>query len=446
MMMANAPDRNMAGWNVVDRRGFLGGAAWLGAGALAAGWAGPAFAAPEPVPAVWRGVHALIGRYVGQKTLPGAAAAVARGTEAAYFLSAGTLARGSVAEVGPDTLYRIYSMTKPITGIAAMMLVEDGRLALDQNIADFIPGFASPRVLTDPAAGLDSRPAQGPITVRHLLTHTAGLGYTIITKGPLRDAYFRLGLTPFAVTRLKLPDQPDVVPAPSLAEFADRLATLPLIADPGTRWSYSVSLDLLGRVIELASGMRFDAFLDARLFRPLGMTSTFFSVPEAELPRLVTNYYLTDRGELPIDGGRTSVFAAPPAFPFGGSGLVSSPRDYDRFLQMLAGEGAIGDVRVMQPDTARRAMSNLLPEGASTAGTNVAGQGFGAGGRVTLAATPAAAGLGSGPGTFGWGGAAATVAFVDRARGVRASGFAQYMPDTRHRFTRELIAAVYEGL
>jgi CubicO group peptidase (beta-lactamase class C family) len=418
----------------LDRRTLLRGGLALGAAA----WRAPAWARAVE----WGPVRDLLDRYVRPQLLPGLAAALARGDDAPDFVAAGTLARDSAVPVGPDTLYRVYSMTKPVTGVAAMLLIEDGRLGLDQNIADFVPGFAAPRVLTDPATSLASRPAAGPITVRHLLTHTAGLGYTIVTKGPLLREYFRLGLTPFAVSRTRLPDLPPFETAPSLAAFADRLATLPLIADPGTRWSYSVSLDLLGRVIEVASGMPFDRFLAERLFDPLGMTSSFFRVPASDLPRLATNYVHLPDGPVPIDGGAQGVFADPPAFPFGGAGLVTSPRDYDRFLRMLAGEGAIGGTRIMAPATARLAMSNLLPAGAETRGTQIAGQGFGAGGRVTLAAVPG----GSGPGTFGWGGAAATVAFVDGVRGVRASGYAQFMPDDRYRWTRELIAAVYGAL
>lgn len=419
----------------LDRRSFLRGAALGSAGLLVPAplWA------REPE---WAPIRQLLEGYVTRGALPGLAAAVGLKGGEAWFFSAGTLARNVKAEVGPDTLYRIYSMTKPITGIATMLLIEDGKLGLDQALADILPAFAKPRVLVDPANSLESRPATRPITIRNLLTHTAGLGYTIALKGPLLGEYYRLGLTPFAVSRAKLPGTPDYQTAPSLEAFADRLARLPLIADPGTRWSYSVSLDLLGRVVEVASGMPFDRFLQTRIFAPLGMTSSFFQVPAAELPRLVTNYFHLPAGELPIDPAANSIFAEPPAFPFGGAGLVMSPRDYDRFLQMLAGEGAVGARRIMKQETARLAMSNLLPLGAETKGTLIDGQGFGAGGRVTIAANT----NGSGVGTFGWGGAAATVAFVDRTRGVRASGYAQFMPDNKLPFTREFIAAVYRSL
>lgn len=416
----------------LDRRLFLGGL--FGAAALSAA---PAFARGAKL----AGVQALLDSYAPVK-LPGVGGAVGFGGAAPTFLAAGALARDSKTPVDADTLWRVYSMTKPITGMAAMILVEEGKLSLDQDIADFIPGFKNPRVLVDPAKDLTSRPAARPITVRNLLTHTAGLGYTIVTKGPLLAEYQRLGLNPAAASRKSLPGFPDVPTAPSLAAFADRLATLPLIADPGAKWSYSVGLDLLGRVIEVASAMPFDRFLQTRIFDPLGMTSTWFQVPASAVPRLSTNYFYVPSGPFPLDPGPESVFQDKPAFPFGGAGLVMSMRDYDRFLLMLMGEGAIGDTRIMKAETARLGMSNLLPAGAETAGSLIDGAGFGAGGRVTLKATPG----GSGAGTFGWGGAAATIAFVDRANQVRAGGYAQFMPDQTMPFTRDFAASVYRSL
>ncbi len=390
----------------------------------------------------WGKIQALFDAYVANDRLPGAVGVVARGTDDASFIVSGNTARSETRAMDADSLFRIYSMTKPITGMGAMMLIEDGKIDLDQNIADFIPGFKNPMVLTDPMKSLDARPSATPITVRNLLTHTAGLGYSIITKGPLLDAYFKNGIVPGQISRKPLPGLPDVKNAPSLAEFADRLATLPLIAEPGTKWSYSVALDLLGRVIEVASGMSFDAFLKTRIFDPLGMTSTYFQVPAAEAARLTTNYGVSPLGKFPIDAGKDSIYLDKPAFPFGGAGLVSSARDYDRFLLMLAGHGAIGRTRIMKKETAKLGMSNLLPVGADTKGTFVEGQGFGAGGRVTIAADA----RGSGIGTYGWGGAAATIAWIDPTRGIRASGYAQFMPDQSMPFTTDFGKAVYASL
>ncbi len=390
----------------------------------------------------WIDIQTMFDAYVADKRIPGAVAAVARGTDDASFLFAGTIARDDMRVMDPDSLFRIYSLTKPVTGMATMLLIEDGKLKLDQDLADILPAFADPQVLIDPANSLDARPAKAPITIRNLLTHTAGLGYNIITKGPLVDEYNRLGLTPGQLSRKPLPGFPPVVTAPSLTEFADRLATLPLVADPGTKWSYSVSLDLLGRVIEVASGMPLDRFLQTRLFDPLGMTSTYFQVPTTEVPRLTTNYGISPIGKFPIDPGKDSIYLDKPPFPFGGAGLVSSARDFDRFQLMLAGYGAVGRTRIMKSETAKLGMSNLLPPGTDTKGTWNEGQGFGAGGRVLIA--PDA--RGSGLGTYGWSGAAGTVAWVDPTRGIRASGYAQFMPDESLSFRVDFGKAVYASL
>jgi CubicO group peptidase (beta-lactamase class C family) len=424
----------------LDRRHFLGGAALLGGMLSSPAWAKQA---ARGISSSWTPIQAMLDATIAKKYVPGVGAAIARGTDQADFLVSGTLAIDSKVAITPDSLWRVYSMTKPVTGIAAMMLIEDGKLKLDQNIADLIPAFANMRVLTDGENSLASRPAAAPITVRNLMTHTAGLGYSIITKGPLLKEYLRLGLTPGAVSRKPLPGIEQGAPtAPSLEEFANRLATLPLIADPNTRWSYSVSLDLLGRVIEVAGGMTFDTFLQKRLFDPLGMTSTYFQVPESEVGRLTTNYAALPFGAFPIDPGTESIFTTKPAFPFGGAGLVSTMRDYDRFLAMLMGEGALGQTRIMKRETARAAMSNLVHPDVKMESW-VKGQGFGAGGRVMIADIGA---NGEGVGTFGWGGAASTIGWADRTRGIRASGWSQIMTQGGQPFTLEFGKTVYASL
>lgn len=423
---------------LMDRRQILAVSGTLAGGLLATpAWAKEAARTTTPT---WAPVRTMLDETVQKKYVPGAGAALARGTDQADFLVAGRLSRDENAPaITPDSLWRVYSMTKPVTGIAAMLLIEDGKLGLDQNIADFIPGFANPTVLVDPDNSLKSRPSMTPITVRHLLTHTAGLGYSIVTKGPLLKEYLRLGLTPGAVSRKPLPGFEAIAPtAPSLEEFANRLATLPLIADPGRKWSYSVSLDLLGRVIEVASGMTFDGFVQKRIFDPLGMTSTYWQVPQSEIGRLTDNHAQTPFGAFLIDPGKDSVYLDKPAFPFGGAGLVSSMRDFDRFLAMLMGEGALGQTRIMKRETALLAMSNLVHP-TTEMGSYVKGQGFGAGGRVTIATDP----QGSGIGTFGWGGAASTIAWVDRTRGLRASGWSQIMTQGEQMFTTGFGRAVY---
>jgi CubicO group peptidase (beta-lactamase class C family) len=415
---------------------------FIGATALAGGWlASPAWA-KRGLATSWSGVQAYLDERVASKYVPGDGGAVARGTDQADFLLSGRIAQSpDAAPVTPDSLWRCYSMTKPITGMAAMLLIEDGKMTLDQNIADFLPAFSNPRVLINPERSLDSRPSQAPVSVRNLMTHTAGLGYAIVTKGPLLKEYLRLGLGAGHVSRAPIPGFDGGAASPAtLAEFADRLATLPLIADPGVKWSYSTGLDLLGRVIEVASGMAFDGFLKTRIFDPLGMTSSFFQVPRSEIGRLATNHGDTPSGTVPIDPAADSVFLD--TFPpYGGSGLVSSMRDYDRFLAMLMGEGALGRTRIMKRETALLGMSNLVHPKTEMQGY-VAGQGFGAGGRVTLVPGP----NGEGVGTFGWGGAASTIGWVDRSRGLRGSGWTQIMTGGADRFTGGFGKAVYASL
>jgi CubicO group peptidase (beta-lactamase class C family) len=423
---------------ILNRRHFLGGSLLAGGLLATPAWAKEA---TRGISSSWTQIQAMLDATIAKKYVPGVGAAIARGTDQADFMTSGSLAFGDTTAITPDTLWRIYSMTKPVTGIAVMMLIEDGKLKMDQNVADLLPAFANPKVLTDPANSLDARPSKAPITIRNLLTHTAGLGYSIITKGPLLDAYVKAGISPGSVSRRELPGISRAPAAPSLEEFANRLGTLPLIADPGVKWSYSVSLDLLGRVIEVVSGMPFDAFLKTRLFDPLGMTSTYFQVPASEVKRLTTNHFALPTGAFPIDLGPDSVFLDKPAFPFGGAGLVSSMRDYDRFLAMLMGEGALGQTRIMGKLAANNAMSNLV--GSDTIMESfVTGQGFGAGGRVTIKSGP----NGEGVGTFGWGGAASTIGWVDRTRKIRASGWSQIMTQGGQPFTTEFGKTVYASL
>lgn len=420
-----------------SRRGLLRGGALLGAGAALGGWSIGGLAHERDI---WTNVAALADKYVDARKLANMVATLGWGQQEPTTIARGNLAIGLDAPAGPDSLYRIYSMTKPITGMAVMQLIDDGELGLDQPLAEILPKFARMQVQkTYDGSITDLEPAARPITLRHLLTHTAGLGYSVVQKGPIKDAYVDAGVIPGQVTKLPLAQalfgRGETVR--SLETFADRLAELPLIAQPGSRWSYSVATDLLGRVVEVASGLPFDAFLKERFFYPLGMYSTFFRVPANEVGRLTTNYGVVNGFPVPIDPARQSIYLDEPAFPFGGAGLVSSPRDYDRFLQMLVGYGAADGTRVMGELAVRVGTSNLLPDTVSTEGTFTGGAGFGAGGRV---------GLGDQAGTYGWGGAAGTVAFVDMRRGLRANLMTQYMPSEAYPVHSEFPAAVLADL
>jgi CubicO group peptidase (beta-lactamase class C family) len=419
---------------MISRRSMLRGSAFLGAGIAASAalprWAYASSAAEAQFPNVTR----LASDYVGSGKLANIVAAIGYGSSPAMEISRGNLALDSAKPADVDSLFRIYSMTKPVTGMAAMMLIDEGRLRLDQPIADLMPKYAKMQVQVTPDGSItELKPAQTQITVRHLLTHTAGLGYSIIQKGPLKDAYDQAGLIPGQVSHLPIPGIFAGKTLPSLAQFADKLAEMPLVYEPGTRWSYSVGLDLLGRVIEIASGKPFDAFLQERIFGPCAMTSTGFRVPANEVGRLTANYGVFNGGLVPIDLGASSIYLDAPAFPFGGAGLVCSPRDYDRFLMMLLGYGKSGPVRVMSEAAVRLGISNLLPAGADISNTWVDNAGCGAGGRV---------GLGEDAGTFGWSGAAGTVGFANFRAGLRAGIYTQFMPSNTYPLSSEFPKAV----
>lgn len=400
----------------LSRRTLLRGGAWLTAGAALAGNPMGRMALAQGGAANWQAVTAMADKFVSERKVANMVATLGWGARDPQYIARGTLALGSPVEADADSLYRIYSMTKPVTGMAAMMLIDEGRLGLDQPIAELLPAYADMQVQkTYDGSVTDVVPAERPITVRQLLTHTAGLGYGIVQQGPITEAYTELGLNPAQVSRFPIPGMGRATAVEGLDVFADRLATLPLVLQPGTKWSYSVSLDLMGRVIEVASGMAFDEFLRTRIFEPAGMTSTWFTVPEGEIARFTTNYGISNGTPMPMDPAKASIYLDQPPFPFGGAGLVSSPRDYDRFLKMLLGYGVIDGKRVMGELAVRVGTSNILPATATTEGTWIEGQGFGAGGRVN-------------DGTYGWGGAAGTVAFVNFKAGLRANLMTQYMP------------------
>jgi CubicO group peptidase (beta-lactamase class C family) len=405
--------------------------------------------APATAPATALPVtQALFDTYVREGKVPGVVAAIGAPGKPPIFVSAGrTRLEPDAPAAGPDTLWRVYSMTKPITAMAAMILIEDGKLSLDEPLSDIYPAYKQMRVLTDPETSLESRPATRPITIRNLLTHTAGLGYSIVTKGPLLKEYESRGIVPFAVNAQVEAAVRPTRPA-DLQQFAERVATVPLIAEPGTKWSYSIGLDVMAAVVEKVSGMPFERFVQTRLFTPLKMTSSYWQVPASAANRLVTNYTFLDGRMVPVDPAATSVFLQQPSFPYGGAGLVMSARDYDRFLQMLQNGGEVDGVRVMKTETVKLAMSNLLPAGVSygkvsgaTGGSSdEVPTGYGAGGSVTLADTPG----GPGKGTYGWGGAAGTITYVDPTHGLRGTMMVNYFPADHWPLRRDLSAALYQ--
>jgi CubicO group peptidase (beta-lactamase class C family) len=308
-----------------------------------------------------------------------------------------------------DTLFRMASMTKPVTSVAVLMLVEQGKLRLNEPVERLLPELAKPRVLRDPAGSLSrTTPAKNPITVRDLLTHRSGLAYNFTSTGPLSKALTDAGLLGSSSTL-------------ATDEWMKRLGRLPLAYEPGTRWNYSLSTDVLGVLVERASGMPFPEFLRTQLFEPLGMEDTAFWVPADKMERLATLYGLDPKtgAVVATDRPPQSRLASPPAFASGGGGLVSTADDYLRFALMLLGGGELEGVRILSPR-----MVELMTTDQLTAEQRKvpflgldfwAGQGFGLG--VSVVDDPSRA-IGSelvSAGTHGWGGAHGTWYFVDPA-------------------------------
>ncbi|MEQ1497960.1 MAG: serine hydrolase domain-containing protein [Novosphingobium sp.] len=424
--------------NDFSRRELLRSSAWLGGAALLAGApAFPAFARNAPgAGAAWPKVTAMINRYVSEAKVAGMTAALGWGDREPSYISAGLEGFDDKDQAGPESLYRAYSQTKPLTGMAAMILIADGKLKLDQPIADFAPEFARMNVAIDPDKGLDARPAETLITVRHLLTHTAGMGYAGIGKNkPIAKELERLGLTPAIITNLPIPGLGGGPATPDPEEFLRRAATVPLCYEPGRIWRYSMSLDVLGIIIQRAAGAKsFGQFVQDRLLGPLGMADSFFQVPATEIDHLTTNYAVSANAKpFPIDQPKTSIYLKPTPFAFGGSGLVTSPADFDRFLSMVVNAGRHRRGRVMSEAAVRLGTSNLLPAGADLSGTWIAGEHFGAGGVV---------GVGKRAGVYGWSGAAGTIGYCNVKSRLRTGLYVQYMPTDRYPIFDEFNAAV----
>lgn len=375
---------------------------------------------------------AVAADYVSSGRVAGVSLAIKTRAAATHHVDVGRRAFDAVDPCRPDTIFRIYSMSKPVTGIAAMTLVGEGRLGLDQPISEILPDFGDMRVLLGDDLAR-TRPAAGPIRIRHLLTHTGGLSYAINPEGALPAVYRERGVLAMGASAAR-----PAHAAPTLEEFARRLAGLPLGSDPGLQMDYSVSLDLLGLILERVEGRPFAQVLRERLFDPLGMADTGFDVPPDKLRRFATNYRLAD-GSLSVeDAPADSPYARAGGLPSGGSGLVSTAADYMRFCAMLLNEGELDGVRIMAPETVRLACSNLAPPGVFT----LLGDGFGAGMRVVL---PQSVRDGDLPvGAVSWGGAAGTTMWVDPAGGLAVVMMTQFMPQDAYPLWEEIRRAAYQ--
>jgi CubicO group peptidase (beta-lactamase class C family) len=394
---------------------------------------------------------AVLDRYVDAGRLPGYVLVVARHGSVVHVATGGLRDVEQGLPALPDTLWRIYSMTKPVTSVAAMMLHEEGAFELTDLVSRFIPAFADVRVFT---GGTDLRPATVPATepirIWHLLTHTAGLTYGFHRMHPV-DAMLRARGYEWGA-----PDGVD------LAAAVDTWAGLPLLFEPGSRWNYSCASDVLGRVVEVASGVRLDAFLAERVLTPLGMTETAFHVgPDGAggfgaggpdgAQRLARLYLATADGMAPGDSLGSGV-QTPPALLSGGGGLVSTAHDYHRFTQFLLRRGELDGVRLLGPRTVDYMTRNHLPGGADldAVGTPISaespmlGVGFGLGFAVVLDA--AAQRTLCSPGEYSWGGAASTAFWVDPAEGLTAVLMTQLLPSSALPLRTRLRQAVYAAL
>ncbi|MCX7670145.1 MAG: beta-lactamase family protein [Anaerolineae bacterium] len=358
-------------------------------------------------------ISVLLRRYVEQQTVAGIVATVARRGQTVYLEKFGYADLEAGEPMACDTIFRIASMTKPITAVAAMMLYEEGWFDLNTFVHEFIPAFKDLKVFVrQTKTGPELAPLAQPITFRHLFTHTAGLSYGFDPQDPIDRLYNEAGAT---LLNFYAPDgrytNKDVV---------DALVKLPLAFQPGTRWRYSLSIDVLGYLVELISGKPLDVFFKERIFEPLGMADTDFYVPADKLPR-VAKIYCTDPSGAGLARVNLPVPTAPPAFLSGGGGLFSTIGDYGRFAQMLVNGGELDGVRLLSPHTVRlmemnQAPAQALPYEQSVGSLKNAGYGYGLGMRVLT--DVAASGRAGSVGEFGWDGAFATYFWVDRTEAL----------------------------
>ena len=382
-------------------------------------------------------------KYVDAGLLPGWQIAVTRAGEVVY---ASTYGRRDVEADRPvldDTLWRIYSMTKPVTSVAAMALWEEGRFELTDEVRTYLPGLADLQVYDKGSSVRPfTVPAVEPIRIWHLLTHTAGLTYGFLYTSPV-DALYRAAGFEWSV------------PAGlDLAGIVDRFATLPLLYQPGTAWGYSVATDVLGRLVEVVSGQRLDEFVADRILRPLKMTDTRWWVDEAEAPRLAALYTPNpaERGRIRRLDELAAVAVREPAAHFGGAGLISTAADYHRFTQMLRRGGELDGVRVLGSRTVGLMTRNHLPGGQdlaalSTGGfaeTSLEGIGFGLGFAVVVDSQPIR--THTSQGEYYWGGAASTAFWIDPAEDLTALLFTQLLPSSTYALRPQLRQLVYSAL
>ena len=394
---------------------------------------GAAPAAPERVAPQHQGfsstrlerIGARMQEAVDAGVMVGGQALIARRGQLVYNQVWGQADREKNIPMGKDALYRIYSMTKPITSVALLMLYEEGHFLLNDPIETYLPEFAGLTLLKESATGAPEPVApRRPPTIRDLLRHSAGLSYGVFGDTAV-DRRYR---------------EADLFRAPTLGEFTRRLAQLPLLYEPGTRWHYSVAVDVQGRLVEVIGGMPFGEFLRRRIFAPLGMKDTFFVVPEHKRSRLAQLYsplgtqldwstswtFTAEQRLVPADPELSRAYLDGSRFESGGAGLVSTAADYLRFALMLAGGGAYQGVRLLAPGTVRHMQGNHVQNlDSSSLPGNVGAFGLGVG---IVGDTAGQSGELGAAAAYGWGGAAGTNFWVDPANDIVGLFMVQSMP------------------
>lgn len=381
-------------------------------------------------------------RYIGPGLLPCAQLLVAREGIPVHFSSLGSARAGAPEPLRHDAIFRVASMTKPVTSIAFMMLLEEGKVSLDQPVHEVLPEFEGLQVYDGGGAGtpFSTRPPERPMLMIDLLRHTSGLTYDFQHRTNVDAAYRERGIV---TLRGKRP----------LKNFVAELARVPLEFSPGTAWNYSVSTDVLALVVERVAGEAFEDFLQRRIFAPLGMADTGFHVPEFSLDRLTDAFVLhPERGRIHYDKAEESSWRTPPALISGGGGLVSTTADYHRFCRMLLAGGTFEGNRLVGRKTIELMTRNHLPGGADLTKLSrsmfseaiYAGQGFGLGFAVNM--DPAKAMAPGSAGEYYWGGIFSTYFFIDPVERISAVFMTQLMPSSSYPVRRQLKTMIYSAL
>ena len=384
-----------------------------------------------------RGLSDLLRGYVESGKLAGTAGLVWQGGREVFWEAYGMAEIESGRKMARDTVFRIYSMTKPITSLALMMLWEEGRFDLDDPVAKYLPEFGDMKVhVGGEGDDLQTVAADRPITIRHLLTHTAGLARSDQTA--MGKVYTANGLTGSSSS------------AGTTEQIVAKIASLPLSFHPGDQWRYSMATDVCGWLVTVLSGQSLDVFFRERILGPLGMDETGFQLPDDQVSRFAANYGPDGKGGLAcIDAPATSPFRKKPAHVSGGGGLLSTADDYLRFARMLLNGGELDGVRLVKRDTLELMRRNHLPRDIANMGAadfnkeKWDGIGFGLGFSVVL--DPAKTGYGN-AGLHGWTGAASTLFFVDPAADLIAMELAQFRPSFTYPLRREFRHAVYAAV